>query len=306
MTLTADNLLTQIKLSGTVPENQELMTAPKILALADEEIAGVIVPLLDSTNQEFFVTQENETVSAGKSLYKIPYRAIGRKLRDLKIDDGSGNVRSVTLVTLEESQIYKQSGSVAGFYFMADKIAVVPTPIASTEILQKFYNFRPSKLITTTNAGVVTGISGLTLTLSVVPMGFTPGYLVDLVGAKSGYQTLGYDIAVTGVAGNQVTLASVPTDLEVGDYICQAEKSPVIQLPDDCFTFLVKLTTKRVLESVGDYDGANNLKDSLKKLEIALLKIFQPRVEGASIKIINRNGLLGGPRSVKYYRGIVS
>ncbi len=306
MTLTADNLLSQIKLSGTIPENQELMTEARILALADEEIAGVIVPLLDSTNQEFFVTQENETVTAGKSLYKIPYRAVGRKLRDLKVDDGSGAVRSITLVALEQAQLFKQSGLIAGFHFMADKIAVVPTPTASTEILQKFFNFRPSKLITTADAGTVTGISGLILTLSVVPTAFVTGYLVDLVGAKSGYQTLGYDVAITAVAGNQITLASVPTDLVVGDYVCQAEKTPVIQLPDDCFALLVKMTTKRVLEAIGDYDGANNLKDSIKELKTALLKLFQPRIEGASIKIINRNGLLNASRSVKYYRGITS
>jgi hypothetical protein len=57
----------------------------------------------------------------------------------------------------------------------------------------------------------------------------------------------------------------------------------------------------RVLQAIGDYEGAKSNQVSAMQQEKDLLKILQPRIEGESTKIISRNGLLRG-RSMSYFR----
>ena len=85
MAVTADRILAGVKRRAIVPTNQVTLDDDDILDLIDDVIKIHAVPLIDSVNGEYFVTSELTAITAGQSNYSIPYRAIGRVLRDLKI-----------------------------------------------------------------------------------------------------------------------------------------------------------------------------------------------------------------------------
>lgn len=306
MAKTVDDFLESVKITAVVPENQALMTAARILSFADEEIQNELIPALDALNQEYFVALETETLVSGTDSYSIPYRAVGRKLRDLKISDGN-IVRNVTQTRLEEAHLFTFQGQPTSFYYFGDRIKILPTPNTNTVSLMKYYLFRPSQLVQTSEAGRIVGISGTSITVSSVPSTFMAGVVVDFVQGTSGYSTLAFDQTITNVAGTTLTITTPPTGLVVGDYVAIKEKSPVIQFPDECYSYLVQRTAKRVLEAISDFEGAKVIGDRLAQAKRNLQSILAPRIEGEGIKIINRNGLVRGNRNfTRYYRGNVS
>jgi hypothetical protein len=307
MATTADSLVDKVKTTITVPDNQVLLTNERILEFINEEIDSEMVPLISSVNQDYFVAVENESLTAGESTYAIPYRAIGRALRDLKINDGS-NVRSISKIPLEDAHLFRSASIPQSFYFMGDKIVLVPTPLGNNTLsLDKYYLSKPNRLVLLSEAGKITNISGTTLTLDNVPTDFTTSSLLDLIEGKQGHQNKAMDVAVVSVSGNQVEISAAPTGfnaLAVGDYVATACESPVLQLPDEAVPLLVFRTAKRCLEALGDYEGSEAIDKEITKRKKQLERLIAPRAEGASTKIMQRFGLLRGYRG-RYGRGIV-
>jgi hypothetical protein len=302
---TVDNFLDSVKSTGSIPENQVRLTPERILAFADEETLSTLTPLIDSVNQEFFIVQEDIPILASQAEYWIPYRSIGRKLRDIKLSDGS-TVRSLTKIALEDAHYYNLTGSPAAFYPKSDKVVIVPTPTAAGMTLQLFYGLRPSRLVQTTSAAQITGISGAILTLSNMPATFVATELVDTIHGKSGYVNIDYDLEISNVSGTQLTLSDIPTGIEIGDWVSLQQTTPLIQFPDEAYTFLVLRTARRCLKAIGDIEGAKDLDEDILSAKKNLLQLLDPRIEGASTIIINRNGLLRSYRQLRYYRGITS
>jgi hypothetical protein len=287
------------------PSNQVLLTDARILALADEEMSNEIVPLLDSLNEDFFVTVEEETTVADQQEYDIPYRAIGRKLRDLKIKKGTV-IRSLPYINVENEHIYSTFSEPTAHNFRADKIYLHPKPTNDDYTLQKFFLLRPSKMVKTTDAGCITNISGSDITVSSVPSTFVAGATIDFVQGRSGYQTISMDKTITNVSGLVITVSSVPSSLQNYDFISIAEETPVVQIPDEIFSYLVQRTSKRCLEALGDFDSAKIVEGRLLQAKRNAQMLMSPRNEGASKKIIQRNGLIRGNRTIRYFRGNLS
>ncbi len=298
---TSEDLLESVKTSVTIPANQVLLTNPRILMFANEEIDSKVVPLISSLNQDYFVEIEEEAAVSGESEYSIPYRSIGRTLRDLKISDSSGSVRDVTKMALEDAHLNKWESLPLSFYFRSDKIVIIPTPNSNDLTLQKFYIRKPSDLVEMSSAGKVTAVSTNTLTLDNVPTSFAAN-TVDIIQGRQGHSLRMMDTAVTSVSGSQVTVASA-TGAAIGDYVALSGKSPVIQLPDEAFPYLSFLVCKRVLDAIGDFDGASQLDKEILVRKKNLEMLLAPRIEGEQTKIVNRYGLLRGSRG-RYLRGV--
>jgi len=303
MTVTCDQFLVGVKRSITIPANQQLMTDQDMLDLGSDSIRDKMIPLLMSTNQNFFVTTYLQSLVVGQSKYPIHYRSVGRGLRDLKLVNSTNNTMDLRLIALEDEHLFANQAQPVGFYFSGDSIMIVPSPIVAGTQLKQFFNLQPNALVCTTDAAKVTAIGVGVLTCSSVPTTIIAGSVVDFVQGRQGCSTLGMDVVVTSVAGNQIffTAADIPTDLIVGDYVALAQQSPVVQLPDEAVQLLETLTGMRVLQAIGDYEGAKSNQVSAMQQEKDLLKILQPRIEGESTKIISRNGLLRG-RSMSYFR----
>lgn len=306
MAKTADRLLEGVKRRVTLPSNEVLINDEDILALADDVIKIELVPLLMSLRQDYFVVRSNTLTVSGTSDYDIPYRAIGRTLRDLKLRDSGGLVRDLALLALEDEHLFPVGVSPHSFYFRGDKIVLVPTPQSSGLILDIWWDMPPSELVKLDQVGVVTGVADPSVTVTTAPSTLMPGVACDFVQAKSGNSVLAFDKTITNVAGTTVTftVGDVPTSLAVGDYVCMAQKAPVIMLPDECYPYIETLTAKRVLMSIGDFEGQTALEKG-EGQELKMIKIMlEPRIMGESVKIINRRSLLRGVRS-RYRRGLI-
>ena len=307
MAKTSDRLLEGVKRRAIVPSSQPLFDDNDLLALADDVIEELMVPLLKAARQDFFVTTDEVTVVSGTRLYDIPYRSVGRTLRDLKLLNGTGFIRSLPKIAIEDEHLFQSSGgNVTGFYFRGDKIALVPTPTSSGFSLERWYELAPSKLVKVSDAAVVTGITATTVTVDTAPDTIATGTVIDFIQARSGNSLLAMDKTVTNVAGNVYTFAvdDIPTTLAVGDYVSVAQTTPVIMFPNECYPLLETATTRRALAALGDFEGADVLAKDEGEESKRLRALLEPRIEGEATVIINRRGLLRGTRSLNR-RGFV-
>lgn len=308
MTRTSDELVTAVQLTCMVPTNQADITPDRILQLANEEIEGKILPTLKSVNQEYLVKLYSVAIVAGTASYTIPYRFLGRTVRELKLYDGT-QYRNLAKIKMEDSNLYNYQSTPTGFYFMGDQVVLLPMPITASGMSLKFWGLqRPGRLTATTNCGQVTAVDATagTVNVSQVPSGITTGTVVDLIQGQSGNSTWAEDVTVTGIAGTTISFGAgnVPATVVVGDWVCPQWTSAVLQFPEEAFSLIQTLTSIRVLLSVGDIEGAQALAalvgDKTRQFEM----MIEPRIEGENEKIINRNGLLRGNRT-RLRRGLL-
>lgn len=305
MTVTSDQFLAGLKRRITIPANQALMTDQSLLDLANDVIRDRMVPLLLSTNQNYFVTYVDYNMTQGVKKYPIHYRAVGRALRDLKLKHSLDNIRMVDmrLIALEDEHLFINQTLPTGFYFSGDSIMVVPEPNASTYILRQYFNLQPNKMVTMDQACKVLSKSGDTLIVDAKPSSMIANTLVDFIQGKAGCATLSFDVPIVSAGATQLVFASsaIIADVAEGDYVALAQETPVMQLPDEAQQLLETAVADRVLYAIGDYEGSQALQKDAVLQERNLLKIVQPRIEGEQTKIINRNGLLRG-RGYNYWR----
>ncbi len=302
MTTTTDEFIEGIKARITMPASQSLLDNPAILAMADKVITGHIAPILVSLRQDYFVTDSEVATVASQASYDIPYRALGRGLRDLKIIDSNGTTRDVALVTIEDAHRYSATTTVHSFYFKGDKIVLISTPTDALASIQFWFENPPQKMVETSAALEVSAIdtaTGIVTFSSAVPSAMVIGTLVDFVKGKQGNSTMGMDVAITAVATPTLTFATtdLPDDLAVGDWVTLAQTSPVVQLPADCVPLLESRTGQRILRALGDYEAANAMNDEIKDEEKNLKMTLEPRIQGEPKVILNRDGLLRGRKA---------
>lgn len=299
MAKTGTEFVTGIKRRITVPASQPLLGDTDFLAFADDIIQSRLVPEINAMRQDFFVTSVDLPIVQDQDEYSIPYRAVGRILRDLKRRSVAGSKADITLIGIEDEHMTVTNGIIGSFFFKGDKFVVRPIPTASTDVLEVWYDLRPSKIVTADMGAVVTSFSLDSITVSSVPANITTGSVVDLIQGISGNWFIKIDMTVTNVSGNILSFATgtVPTTLAVGDWVSIAGTSPVIQLPDECYPYLETETCLRVLNSISDYEGAKALmadaKEELKNLKLLL----EPRAMGEATKIVPRRGLARGMRN---------
>lgn len=300
MATTSDELLAGVKRRVSVPSRQNLLDNSDILRFADNIISSRIVTIVESVNQEFFVRETDIPVVASQSVYSIPYRAVGRALRELKMEDSRGNVRNIALIQLEDSQLFTQSSLTLGFYFIGDKIRLVPdvpSNISVDQTLKVWYRMPPSRLVELTDAALVTGVSDDDVTVENVPTNLEVGSVIDFIQGQSGNSIYEIDQTITNINGLTISFGTdvVPDDLTAGDYISLAQTSPVVNfVPNECYSLMESLTAYRVLTAIGDYEGANMLKEDISTEEKNVKMILEPRIDGEPTIIVNRYGLVRG------------
>jgi hypothetical protein len=306
----ADDLLRSVKRAITVPASQPLLQDPDFYELMDEIISSRVVPLLESLDEEYFVTVSSVALVDSQQDYDIPYRAIGRGLRDLQVEDSSGNRRSIPKIALEDAQQYASGGDLVGFHFLGDKVRLLPRfTTAPSYTLQMWWRLPPSKLQAASAAAKIasisTGVSETTYTCTSVPSTITSSTACDIVRARSGSPILALDKTPSSVSGTQIVFAAadVPSGVAVGDYISLAGCSPVIQnVPNEMMALLRSYASYRVLVAIGDFDAAKVVEGDIGYEEKNIKSLLQPRIEGEPTVIINRQGLVRGNRVAAHRR----
>lgn len=300
MAILADDLIEGMKARISFPESQVLLDDDDFLRMADDTIRTKIIPLFESTNEDYFVTSVDVPLVANTSEYDIPYRAIIRGLREIKIrtTSDSTNVRNLAKIEIEDIPLFLNSSFCEAFYFKGDRLVLVPSVGSNpADTLEMWYQLLISKLTAVANVATVVSKTTTVVTVDAVPSTFTTSTPLDFIQAKSGNRIYTMDKTPTVVGPTSLTFATgdIPTTLVAGDYIALAGYSPVVNLvPDTAKPYLETCLAKRVLKAAGDYEGARELDDDIKEEKDALLKILEPRIDGEPTVIINRYGLVRG------------
>ena len=85
----------------------------------------------------------------------------------------------------------------------------------------------------------------------------------------------------SAVSTSSITLASLPSNLAVGDYVHLAEETSYPFIPTEAHGLLVHATAAELLESIGDREGLKIAEARVGKIKKDLETLFSTRIQGA-------------------------
>lgn len=304
MAWTTDLFLLDVRRRAMLPTTASLGTEDADLLLhADNEMATRLVPLVQSVNEEFYVQTKDVALVAGQSAYRMPDRNSGAKLRDVTLVRGN---TVINLPRIEPERLTEwtsnASGTPAGFYLEAGAVNLVPAP-ASGGVLRMKYYVRPGRFTATAaDYGVITGVTyagdSVTLTFNGT-LNISGGGLYDVIAFRPPFEYLVTDGVSAAPAAGTVTLnTGSPTspapdlsrNIQVGDYVCARDLSPILQLPVELHSLLVQRVVCAIMETLNYGERLASAEAAYARMEQAALRLISPRVDGAPKKM---RGLLG-------------
>lgn len=288
---TTTDLLQKSKDRGMIPTTQDLYTNADLFEIGDDEIAYGLIPLILACREEYYVKDYDQTTVNGTNNYSIPPRAIGGRLRDAYLLDSSSNKQRLTWYNPSEVGNYSQNGTPLGFYFKSNEIILTPTPNAAQTLRQQYF-IRPSQLVPVSACAIVTATaSNYISTTSTLPNNFTVSKKLDIVKSTPHFDFLGIDQVISSTASGTITFtASIPTGVNVGDYVCIAEETCVPQIPKEFHNLLPYKIAYRVLMDLND-PNADKIAKEISRLEQALQSLISPRDDGGAKVLFNQGGI---------------
>lgn len=305
----SNELLNSIKLRAAVPLAQISFTDSDLLNFATEEIELKVMPSVLAVREEFYVTTETIPLVANQSNYKIPYRAIGGKVRFVYLQSSDTTIQPLAQIAMEHLPNYQQSSFAyqnSGFYLQGDELILLPpiTGAVSGNLVIKYY-LKPNQVVETSRGAQITQINTTTgdITVDSVPSNIAAMTEVDFIQSKSNHKTKAYDIMLNAANSTtkviNVNPSDIPSDLEVGDFICSAGETVIPQVPSELQVMVAQAVACRILESIGDTQNLANASAKLQEMEAKLLNVIDSRVEAPSRKIVNTNSFIGGQRRIR-------
>jgi hypothetical protein len=293
-----NSLLTSVKVRSMNASNQNTFTDADMIRIASEELQSVLIPFIESVKGEYWVQIQDIPFVQGQKNYTMPDRATGTKLRDVCLVDNQGNEVLLNNINIEDM---KSSWAYApyqfGFYLQDNQVVLVLGNLIGsgnyTSVRMKYFR-RPNTLISTTQAGKIVNINTGTneVTLDFAPTTWTTTTLFDCINSMSPFQSRVDNQAITGIAGFVLTFTSIPSGLAVGDWVSEANFSPIPQIPVEAHRLLEILTAARILQYSGDPSFAV-FQQEAEQAKRDLIQVISPRVDGSPRKIPIRNRLWG-------------
>lgn len=278
MAFDTSRLVQQITLKGALPDGY--FADQELLDIAYDVLLGEIVPLVLSKREEYYVRELDYPVVANQAKYSIPHRAIGNQLREVRWETGN-YIKHMERIDPRFAD-KREDGQFYRFYVQNNDLVIYPAPKASSDTLKLTYFFRPSKLVPVAETAQISVINGNILTVSSLPSSWSTSDLFDITKGSGGYENLGFDLSVSTVDSNSNELtftSTLPSDLQVGDWLSLAEETCWPYLPREAQVALIHLSVAGCLESLGDpaYAVAAQKAEQQKAI---LEKMLAIRIEG--------------------------
>ena len=282
-------MIANIQLKGSFPTAADYFSSADYLSILNDESMSVIVPLMVSVNEEFFLEYSDQATVSGQANYRIPKRSVVSGLRDCQLIDTSGNVTQ--LARLFEDGKTTVASQARGYYLKGNQVVLSPTPTDSTMTLRLAYFRRPQSYVLPTACAQVSAINTVSniVTVSSAPSTFATGVLLDFVQGATPYDTLAFDQAVVGISGTAITFSSLPTGLALGDWLSLSTQTCVPGIPEEVVPLLVQAALVTCLSAKKD-NAVSVEKDKMERMAQNLLRILAPRVRDNSVKINNLSG----------------
>lgn len=174
---TSATLIEAVQRRASVPINQSTFSNDDFLALANEEIQTLVLPLIMNMHEDYYSHTEIVPIISNQSRYPVPPRAVGQELRDAFYLDNGGNIRELTRLEEDDRAYYQNGGSnnYVGFYFEGNDVVMSP-PIqqGATGSLMLVYFFRPNQLVEQTRTGTIASTDYVSRIITSITTGTTP------------------------------------------------------------------------------------------------------------------------------------
>lgn len=298
--LTTD-LITSIQRRAAIPVAQVTFTTTDFMQMIDEELASKLLPLILEQMEEYYVADYPYNITRGQNAYPLPVRATASMLRDVQIISAADPDSISPLERLQIENLYSSTSSSyrvmikkSGFYIKSNTVYMYPTPEYTQNIINLEYYTRPNSSVSPSSCAQIVSINASlnTLTVSSLPSNITTSTPVDFVKVLSGFECTAIDQTITNVAGSVITLSQpLPSNLTVGDYVCQATQSCVVQIPQELLPLLSQYVTVRILSSQGDAQSLQAAKDELTMLQVNAATLISPRISGKPKRVTNTRGV---------------
>jgi len=296
--LTTNKLIDSIKRRAMIPSSNITFSDNDLIEFLNEEMNIGLIPSILQMKDEYLVFKEVVAIQPNNSIYPIPSRAIGNKLRELSYSDDGRNEYNMAQIELDNkasNNYLNQVGFYASqFYVQGSNINLHPSDFNYSGFLLFYYYMRPNYLVKDSSVAVIKDIDRTTgtITLNSLPTTYISDIDVDFVNSDSPNNIMSIDIPIISV--NQLTKTVVvspsliPSNLKKGDYMPLAGESCIPNVPTELHSVLAQRVAMRVLESIGDTQGLTNAKAKLDEMEAKTGILVDSRVEGSPIKVKNR------------------
>lgn len=307
---TTTALLSTIRLLPLMPSVQALFDDADLLTILTFEMNSKIYPLIDNQSEEYFVYRDDIPYVATQTIFDMPSRALGGKLRAVSFVDSNNNEIRVPRLRPEDTMSNVNSTGLAinpalwGFYIQNNQIVLYLGSIAGSTPSYKFLRLRyirqPNTLVKVSECAQVVSInpSMNNVVVNVIPSAFSTGVLYDMISNTPNFNALQDDSVCTNITGFTMTFSSLPVDqfgnmtLKVGDWICLAGQAPVAQVPySPGYDLLLQLGAAKCLEIHGDLQGFNVAMSQASDMKNYLISVLSPRVDGNVIRLTTPNSL---------------
>lgn len=319
--LTGDRMIDSVRKRTMVPDDTSIFTDQDILDILNEELDVQVLEKLLTLHEEHLTTHV-DIPRNNEGVYEIPYRAIGNKVRDISLVNGSGrNAYVYELSQIGIGELPDYSFSIDSntyldrFYVEGNEFKLI-NPSRNYDTIRIYFYIRPSVLTKVDQAGIISSIvndgTNVTLELSQVGKNFTSDLVYDIVGKRSPNKIRGYDLTpvsvTTGTTGSIVfALSDIEDfvgDIKVGDYVTVAEETPVPNIPTEMHPMLAQATAIHILEALGDTEALSNAEKRMMKMVNSVQTLIDDRVELAPKKIKPRHSTLAqSVGTIRKYRG---
>jgi hypothetical protein len=245
MQINSTTLVQMCSKVAALSSNQANLATSDFLSFANLVISNLASEIL-AAREEYLIYEEPESIAAGQSAVRIPYRALNGIVRHLWWEDGSGSRFMLLPKAIEsiEGYLTTQTGTPTAFYVQGNQIILLPTPNAAGT-LQMSYPFRPNQLVDASTTQSISAVSTSSVTVPNIPSNFASGVKYDIIDHLSGNAIVYYDLVGT-VSGSTISFSNNIPNAAVGNYIALANQSPVPMLPEEAHPLLLESTVLRV------------------------------------------------------------
>src|SRR5512133_1904981 len=276
--LFSDFLIESVSRRARTPISQATLDTWEVLAIADEQVRGYVVPLMLESGEDYLTIRSNIVIDGAVSTYRPPSRAM--KLREIQFLDADGDEIDVPRVAIEELE-----HAADGFYFLGNSVVLVDPAKWAGYTMQVTCYLRPSRLVLAADSGIVSSVNRGTgaITLHTASAALTGATLCDLIQGTPPFEVVAFDVpcSVAGAAVTITTPANIPTTWGAsGDIVCLPQQSPAPQIHPDLFPLLAQAVTVQILDGNGDGEAFTRATAILGKLQKDATLLLTHRVEG--------------------------
>lgn len=305
-----EDLLSSIKLRAMVPISQATFQDPDLTLLANEELQLKLVADIMRERENFFLTSQLVSITAGVDTYTMPSRAIGNALKMVSFVDTQGRESKLTLVDVDRRADFTSSMSTAsgspptGFWIEGDQVVILPKPNVTGGSLKIDFYARPNKLVATSACAKITGSSTAAgLTTFNVDTDLTATLLVgsniDIISMASPFLLWGVKVPITAITSTTIQVSSANVsdqagnvEPQLGDYISLTGTANIAQVPQEFHPVLAQMVANRLLWGLGDQNKLNSGIATLKEDRENAIALIKNRVEATPVHVNTRNGFV--------------